>query len=106
MMDIDKDIPSIDTPTAPTSEYIQGHITRARAKQFNYEVLSFLGTLSYIHENMMLPKSDVFVTLTNDGPSMEERDKHWNMSMHGDGSQHERIEEDTASEDFRTLKPP
>jgi hypothetical protein len=55
---------------------------------------------------MMLPKSDVFVTLRNDGPRMDERDKHWSMNMHGYGSQHERMEEDTASEDFRTLKPP
>jgi hypothetical protein len=27
----------------------------------------------------MLPKSYVFVTLRNDGPSMNERDKHWSM---------------------------
>jgi hypothetical protein len=27
------------------------------------------------------------------------------MNIHGDGSQHERIEEDAASEDFGTLKP-
>jgi hypothetical protein len=53
----------------------------ARAKKLNYQVLSFLGTLSYIHENMMLPKSDVFVTLRNDGLSMDERDKHWSMKM-------------------------
>jgi hypothetical protein len=53
---------------------------------------------------MMLPKSDVFVTLRNDGQS--ERGKQWSMNMHGDGGQHERIEEDAASEDFRTLKPP
>jgi hypothetical protein len=102
----DEGIPSIDTPTVPTAEHIQGPITRACAKQLNYQVLSFLGTFSYIHENMMLPKSDVFVTLSNDKPSMDERDKHWSMNMHGDGSQRERIEEDVASENFRTLKPP
>jgi hypothetical protein len=72
----DEDIPSIDTPDAPTMEYIQGPITRAHTKQLNYYVLSFLETLSYIHENMMLLKSDVFVTLRNNGPSMDERDKH------------------------------
>jgi hypothetical protein len=33
---LDEDIPSIDTPAAPTVEHIQGPITRARAKQFNY----------------------------------------------------------------------
>jgi hypothetical protein len=55
---------------------------------------------------MMVPKSDMFVTLWNDRPSVEKRDKHWSMNMHGDGSQHERIEEDAASKDSRTLKPP
>jgi hypothetical protein len=102
----DEDIPSIDTPAVPTAEHIQGPITPARAKQFNYQVLSFLGTLSHIHENMMLPKSDMFVTLRNDGPSMDERDKHWSMIVHGDGSKRLRIEEDATSGDFRTLKPP
>jgi hypothetical protein len=102
----DEDIPSIDTPAAPTTEHIQGPITRARAKQLNYQVLSFLGTLSHIHENMMLPKSDMFVTLRNDGPSMDERDKHWSMIVHGDGSKRLRMEEDATSGDFRTLKPP
>jgi hypothetical protein len=54
----------------------------------------------------MLPKSDVFVTLRNDGPSMDERDKYWSINMHGDGSEHERIEDDAVNKDFRTLKPP
>jgi hypothetical protein len=55
---------------------------------------------------MMLPKSDVFVTLRNDGPSMDERDKHWSMIVYGDVSKHLRIEECATSGDFRTLKPP
>jgi hypothetical protein len=67
----DEDIPSIDTSAAPTAEHIQGPITRAHANQLNYQVLSLLGTLSHIHENMMLPKSDMFVILRNDGPSMD-----------------------------------
>jgi hypothetical protein len=46
----DEDIPSIDTPAAPTAEQIQGPITRARVKQLNYQVLLFLETLYYIHE--------------------------------------------------------
>jgi hypothetical protein len=102
----DEDIPSFDTSTAPIAEHIQGPITRACAKQLNYQVLSFLGTLSHIHENMMLPKSDMFVTLWNDGPSMDERDKHWSMIVHGDGSKRLRIEKDATTGDFRTLKPP
>ena len=60
---IDVDIPSIDTPAAPATTQIQGPITRARAKQLNYQVLSFLGTILHIHENMMLPKSDVYLLL-------------------------------------------
>jgi hypothetical protein len=55
---------------------------------------------------MMLPKSDMSVTLRNDGPSMDERDKHWSMIAHGDRSKRLRIEEDATSGDFRTLKPP
>jgi hypothetical protein len=55
---------------------------------------------------MMLPKSDVFVTLRNDETSMVERDKHWSMIMHGDDSKHVRIEEDATSGYFKTSKPP
>jgi hypothetical protein len=56
---------------------------------------------------MMLPKSDVFMLIRNDRPSMDERDKHWSMIMHGDdGSNRVRIQDDAASEDFRSLKPP
>ena len=100
------DIPSIDTPAAPVAIQIQGPITRARAKQLNYQVLSFLGTVLHIHENMMLPKSDVYLLLRNNGPSMDERDKYWSMIMHGDGSKRLRIEDDATTGDFRTLKPP
>src|SRR3954470_15719222 len=102
----DVDIPSIDTTVVPTATHIQGPITRSRAKQLNYQVLSFLGTIPHIHENMMLPKSDVFLTLRNDGPSMDERDKHWSMAMHGDGSMHVMTQEKATDGDFRTLRPP
>jgi hypothetical protein len=105
-------IPTVDTTVAPTSTLprvpqFQGPLTRARARQLNYHVLSFLGTIPNIYENMMLPKSDVFMLLRNDGPSMDERDKHWSMIIHGDnGSNRVKIQDDAASEDFRTLKPP
>jgi hypothetical protein len=66
----------------------------------------FLGTLSDIHENMMLPKSNMFHTLRNDGARMDDRDKHWSLIIHGNGNEHVRIEEDAVSGDFRTLKPP
>jgi hypothetical protein len=110
--DADEDIPTVDTTVAPTATLshipqFQGPLTRARARQLNYKVLSFLGTIPNIHENMMLPKSDVFMLLRNDGPSMDERDKHWSMIVHGDdGSNRVRIQDDATSEDFRTLKTP
>jgi hypothetical protein len=52
---------------------------------------------------MMLPKSDVFVILRNDGPSVDERDKHWSMIVHGDGSRRVRIADDVTSGNFRTI---
>ena len=77
----DEDIPHADTSAAPTTT-IQGPITRARAQQLNYQVLSFLGINPHIHEHMMLPKSDVFEILRNDCPSKDERDKQWSMISH------------------------
>jgi hypothetical protein len=55
---------------------------------------------------MILSKSDVLLMLKNDGPSEEEKDKHWSMIMHGIGSKLLRIEEDATNGDFRILKPP
>ena len=102
----DEDIPHVDTTTASTAT-IQGPLTRARARQLNYQVLLFLGTFPHIHEHMMLPKSDVFIILRNDGPRMDEREKHWSMITHGeDGGKRMRIEDDAATGDLRTLKPP
>jgi hypothetical protein len=54
----------------------------------------------------MLPYSDVFITLRNDRPSMDERDQHWCMILHEDGCKHVKIEDDTTSEDCKTFKPP
>jgi hypothetical protein len=85
---------------------LRAHITRACAHQFNYLVLSFLGTIPHIHEHMILPKSDVLLMLRNDGPSRDEKDKHWSIIMHGDGSKRMRIEDNATTQDFRTLKPP
>ena len=50
----------------------------------------------------MLPKSDMFMLLRNDGPSMDERDAYCSMMVNGDGSQRLRIEDDATSGDFRT----
>ena len=50
----DEDIYTIVTPTTPATIHT-GPITRARARQLNYQVLLFLGNDSNAHENMMLP---------------------------------------------------
>ena len=60
----DEDINTIVTSIAPAVIHI-GPITRACARQLNNQVLSFLGNDSNVHENMMLPKLDTFVLLTN-----------------------------------------
>jgi hypothetical protein len=72
---VDEDISHVDTTATPTAT-MQGPLIRARAHQLNYQVLPFLGIIPHIHEHMMLPESDVFVTLRNHGHSMDERDKH------------------------------
>ena len=46
----DEDIPTTVTTTSPTTVQIQGPITQARARQLNYQVLSFLETLPNLHE--------------------------------------------------------
>jgi hypothetical protein len=55
---------------------------------------------------MMLPKSDVLVLLRNNGLSMDERDKHWSMVIHGEDNKNMIQEEDAASGEFSTLKQP
>src|SRR3954468_24633618 len=58
----DEDISANVTPTSPPSTHI-GPVTRARARQLNYQALSFLANPSNVHEHMMLPKIDTFVLL-------------------------------------------
>lgn len=62
----DEDIQPTDTTVA-----LQGLITRARARQLNYQVLSFLGTMGNLNENMMLPKSVVLMLIRNEGPTRD-----------------------------------
>ena len=100
----DEDINTIVTPTAPAAIHT-GPITRARALQLNYQVLSFLGNDSNVHENMMLPKLDTFVFLTSEGPSLE-KDEHWSKNKHGDDGMRMGNKNGVTSDDFRTLKPP
>ena len=50
----------------------------------NYQILTFLGNDSNVHENMMLPKLETFVLLTIEGPSLDKTDEPWSKFMHGD----------------------
>ena len=101
----DEDINTTVTPTTPAVIHT-GPITRARARQLNYQVLSFLGNNSNVHENMMLPKLDTFVLLTNEGSGIEKRDEHWSKTKHGDDGMCKGNKNEVTSDDFRTLKPP
>ena len=101
----DEDINTIVTPTAPAAIHTRP-ITRARAHQLNYQVLSFLGNDSNVHENMMLPKLDTFVLLTNEGSSMDKRDDLLSKIKHGDDGMRKGNNNGVTSDDFRTLKPP
>ena len=101
----DEDINTIVTPTGPAAIHT-GPITRARACQLNYQVLSFLGNNSNVHENMMLPKLDTFVLITNEGPSMDKRDEHWSRIKHGDEGARGGIQNGVSSAYLSTLKPP
>ena len=100
----DEDINTIVTPTAPAAIHT-GPITRARARQLNYHVLSFLGNDSNVHENMMLPKLDTFVLLTNEWPSLE-KVAYWSKNKHGDDGMRKGNKNGVTSDDFRSLKLP
>ena len=101
----DEDISANVTPTSPPSTHI-GPVTRARARQLNYQVLSFLANPSNVHEHMMLPKIDTFVLLMSEGPSMDKEDGHWSGIKHGKEGARAGKENGASSGDFRTLKPP
>ena len=100
VMNVDEDINTIVTPTAPTAAHT-GPITRARARQLNYQVLD-----SNVHENMMLPKLDTFVLLTNEGPSLDKKDEPWSKFKHGDDGMHKGNKNRVSSDEFGTMKPP
>ena len=72
----------------------------------NYQILSFLGNDSNVHENMMLPKLDTFVLLTNEGPSLHKKDEPWSKFKHGDDGMCKGYKNGVTSDDSRTLKPP
>ena len=102
----DEDINTIVTPTTPAAIHT-GPITRARALQLNYQVLSFLGNDSNVHENMMLPKLDTFVLLKMKGLAWRRMNIGARTSMVMMACARERKTElQVISDDFRTLKPP
>ena len=72
----------------------------------NYQVLSFLGNDSNVHENMMLPILDTFVFLTDDGPSLGKKDEPWSKFKHRVDGMCKGNTNGVTSDDFRTLKPP
>ena len=101
----DEDMTTTVTPISPTVLPL-GTIARARIRQLNYQVLSFLGNVSSVHENMMLPNLDTFVLLAIEGPSTDKKDEHWSIVKHGDEGACEENKNEGSSGDFRTLKPP
>src|SRR4051812_9110003 len=96
------------TTVTPISPIVlpPGTIARACVRQFNYQVLSFLGNVSSVHENMILPNLDTFVLLVIEGPSMVKKDERWSIVKHGDEGACEENKNGGSSGDFRTLKPP
>ena len=103
--EIDEEMATIVRPISPAILHL-GTIARARICQLNYQVLSFLGNVSSVHENMMLPNLDTFVLLAIEGPSTDKKDEHWSMVKHGDEGACEENKNGGSSGDFRTLKPP
>ena len=51
----------------------------------------------------MLPKLDTFVSLTNEGPSLDKKDEPF---KHRDDGMRKGNKNGVTSDDFRTLKPP
>jgi hypothetical protein len=74
---IDEDITPMDTKNTP-QVYIQGPITRARARQLNLQVISFLHNYSCAFESSMLPND--LIVLRNQG------EDHGGQTEHQEGA--------------------
>ncbi len=72
---VDEDMATTVTPISPVVLPL-GTIARAHIRQLNYQVLLFLGNVSSVHENMMLPNLDTFVLLAIEGPRTDKKDEH------------------------------
>jgi hypothetical protein len=67
----DKDITPFDTNNNPPLN-VQGPITRARARQLNLEVSSFLNSSSYDYENRLLPNDYIVIRKHGEGQGILE----------------------------------
>ena len=105
VMLFDEDMATTVTPISPVVLPL-GTVARAQIRQLNYQVLSFLGNVSSVHENMMLPNLDTFVLLAIEGHSTDKKVEHWSMVKYGDEGACEENKNGGSSGDFRTLKPP
>jgi hypothetical protein len=82
----DEEITHLDAHnTSPLD--IQGPITRARARQLNSEVSSFLSTSIYDFENRLLPND--YIMIKNQGEDQE---------MHGEGLGGVEVQQESASQ--------
>ena len=70
---------TVPTHTTHPQQVSQGPLTRARARQLNYQVNSFLGL--YITENRPLPNASDLIVLRNMGTDQGEA--YGVMDMHG-----------------------
>jgi hypothetical protein len=67
----DEDITPLDTNNNPPLN-VQGPITRARARQLNLEVSSFLNSSSYDYENRLLPNDYIVIRDHGEGQGILE----------------------------------
>jgi hypothetical protein len=67
----DEDLTPLDTYNNPPLN-VQGPITRARARQLNLEVRSFLNSSSYDYENRLLPNDYIVIRDHREGQGILE----------------------------------
>jgi hypothetical protein len=63
----DEDITLLDAPTVAPSIMQRGPMTRARRRQLNLEVSSFLSDLFYTFENKLLPNDVILIRNIREG---------------------------------------
>jgi hypothetical protein len=88
----DEDISSTVTPSATPANIPQGPMTRARTRQLNCQVLSFLNTYDLNAKNMVLPSSVDLLVIRNEGM--------------GEWSREDKRENQVGKEDGHTINVP